>query len=149
MSENNYNVLLTGDSIFARKLSTYNGESIDELFNNIKEADVSFTNLEILPNDFKGYPAARSDGAHFATNSSVLDDLNELGFNLYSCANNHALDYGVEGLIETMSQLEERDISYAGIGHTLTESRMPTYFDLKNSSVSMLACSSTFFEEQS
>ncbi|WP_163970437.1 CapA family protein [Oceanobacillus halotolerans] len=144
----NFKIALTGDSIIARKFSAI-GESTKELFQMIRDSDVAFTNLEVLPNDFKGYPAARSDGAHFAAHNWVLDDLLDLGFDLFSCANNHALDYSVEGLLETLEQLESRNMSYAGVGRSLTEARMPAYTDFTSGSVAMLSCTSTFFEEQS
>src|SRR5699024_10515990 len=99
------------------------------------------------PNDFQGYPAARSDGAHFAAHSYVLDDLQKLGFNLFSCANNHSLDYGVEGLLATMEQLKKRNIAYAGVGKNLTEARMTVYYETSGGTVSMLSATSTFFVE--
>ncbi|MDQ0889796.1 poly-gamma-glutamate capsule biosynthesis protein CapA/YwtB (metallophosphatase superfamily) [Paenibacillus sp. V4I9] len=144
-----FRIALTGDSIIARRISNYTDQPTKELIQLIKGADVAFTNLEVLPNNFKGHPAARSDGAHFAAHSWVLEELQQMGFNLYSCANNHALDYGVEGLLATMKELEDRDITYAGIGRSLTDSRMPVYMDFNGASVAMLACTSTFFEEQS
>lgn len=143
----NINVALTGDSIIARKVSVYDDANTKKLYDLIKQADVSFTNLEVLPNDFQGYPAARSDGAHFAAHSYVLDDLQELGFNLFSCANNHSLDYGVEGLLATMKELDKRNIAYAGVGKNLTEARMPVYYETAGGTVSMLSATSTFFIE--
>lgn len=143
----NIRVALTGDSIIARRVSVHNDEPTKALYDKLREADVRFTNLEVLPNDFKGHPAARSDGAHFAAHSYVLDDLKELGFNLYSCANNHCLDYGVDGLLRTIDELEKRDLAYAGIGENLTEARMPVYYDVPGGSVAMLSATSTFFIE--
>lgn len=141
------NIVLTGDSIIARKISVHKDLATRQLYNLIKQADVSFTNLEVLPNDFQGYPAARSDGAHFAAHSYVLDDLQHIGVNLFSCANNHSLDYGIEGLLATMEELDKRDIAYAGIGENLTEARMPVYYETSGGTVSMLAATSTFFIE--
>ncbi|MFM1654171.1 CapA family protein [Brevibacillus sp. B_LB10_24] len=145
----NLSIALTGDSIIARRISVYNDEPTKKLVRLIKESDVAFTNLEVLPNDFIGHPAARSDGAHFAAHSWVLDELMDMGFGLYSCANNHALDYGVEGLLTTIGELERRKLAYAGVGRSLTEARMPVYYDTDAGTIAMLSCASTFFEEQS
>ena len=68
-SSTDFSVLLTGDSIIARRISVHKDENTVALYQKIKEADIAFTNLEVLPNDFKGHPAARSDGAHFAAHS--------------------------------------------------------------------------------
>jgi poly-gamma-glutamate capsule biosynthesis protein CapA/YwtB (metallophosphatase superfamily) len=144
-----FNIALTGDSIIARSISACSYEATKELVQLIRDADVAFTNLEVIPNDFTGYPAARSDGAHLAAHSWVIDELRKMGFNLFSCANNHALDYGIEGLLATLDELENRKLSFAGAGRTLSEARMPVYQDHAGNSVSMLSCVSTFFEEQS
>lgn len=144
----NLSIVLTGDSIIARKISVHQDENTLALYQKLKGADIAFTNLEVLPNDFIGDPAARSDGAHFAAHSYVLDDLKEIGFNLYSCANNHALDYGVKGLLATMDELKKRNISYAGVGRNLTEARMPVYYTVSGGTVAMISCTSTFFDEQ-
>lgn len=143
----NIRIALTGDSIIARRISVHNDEPTTALYEKLREADVRFTNLEVLPNDFKGHPAARSDGAHFAAHSYVLDDLKELGFNLLSCANNHCLDYGVDGLLTTIEEIEKRGFSYAGVGKNLTEARMPVYHDVPGGTVAMLSATSTFFIE--
>lgn len=143
-----YKVVLTGDSIIARPVSQYTDEQTAKLYEVIQDADVAFTNLEVVPCDFKGDPAARSDGAHFGTESAMLDDLQSLGFNLYSCANNHALDYGVSGLLEAIEQLKKRDIHYAGVGKHLAEARQPVYLTTDKVTVALISCSSTYFDEQ-
>ncbi|WP_035462163.1 CapA family protein [Alicyclobacillus macrosporangiidus] len=142
-------IALTGDSIITRRILSSHDENTDALVELIRSADVAFTNLEVLPNDFQGHPAARSDGSHFGAHSWVLDELIDMGFNLFSFANNHALDYGVEGLLTSIRNFQQRQISYAGAGRNLAEARMPVYVDVNGTSVALLACTSTFFEEQS
>ena len=56
-------ILFTGDSIIARPFLNHQGET--ELKALIRSVPFAFTNLEVLPIDFKGHHAARSDGAHF------------------------------------------------------------------------------------
>jgi poly-gamma-glutamate capsule biosynthesis protein CapA/YwtB (metallophosphatase superfamily) len=140
---------LTGDSMITRGALASRDESVVELVALIRGADVAFTNLEVLPNDFQGYPAMESGGTHLAAHRGVLDHLIEMGFNLFSCANNHALDYSIEGLLATIEVLEENGVAYAGVGHSLAQARMPTYLDHKGVSVGMISCSSTFAKGQS
>ena len=83
---------LTGDSMITRSAVGSRDESVAGLVTLIRGADVAFTNLEVLPNDFRGYPAVESGGTHLAANRSVLAHLTDMGFDLFSCANNHALD---------------------------------------------------------
>lgn len=141
-------IAFTGDSIAARNGFLGMHGATKHLVRLIQGCDAAFTNLEVLPNDFAGYPAARSDGAHFATHSRVLDELVAAGFDLFGYANNHALDYGVEGLLCALDELESRGLDYAGTGRTLARARMPVYQDRSGGSVALLACSSTFFPEQ-
>lgn len=147
MSQNS-TITLTGDSIIMRKISTYNDEKTKALYSKINNSDVAFTNLEVLPNNFSGFPAARTDGAPVGAHSYVLDDLKEIGFNLFSCANNHAGDYGTDGLLKTMTELNKRNLSFSGVGKNLTEARMPVYHSFSGGTISMISCTSTFFEEQ-
>ena len=143
-----FNIALTGDSIITRRIPRNLDGPARQLVELLQQTDVSFTNLEVLPNDFKGYPAVESGGSHFGASSWVLDELVAMGFDLFSCANNHALDYSIEGLLVTMRELERRGLAYAGIGRTLAEARMPTYIDHPNGSVAMLSCTSTFARSQ-
>ncbi len=138
-------VLLTGDSIIARPFLIGQGNTL--LKQLIQSTPFAFTNLEVLPIDFKGYHAARSDGAHFAAPKSVLADLKHAGFNLFSCANNHMLDYGESGLKELMHNLKENNMSFSGVGSTLGEASAPTYIDINNTVVSLVSCASTVFPE--
>lgn len=137
-------VALTGDSILTRRISRYHDEATQGLYDLLRSADVSFTNLEVLANDFRGYPAVESGGSHFGQFSWVLDELQEIGLDLFACATNHSLDYSIGGLLATIEELEKRNMTFAGIGRNLAESRMPTYFDHNNGSVAMISCASTF-----
>jgi poly-gamma-glutamate capsule biosynthesis protein CapA/YwtB (metallophosphatase superfamily) len=140
---------LTGDSMITRNAVGSRDESVAGLVALIRGADVAFTNLEVLPNDFRGYPAVESGGTHLAANRSVLAHLTDMGFDLFSCANNHALDYSIEGLLSIIEVLEEKGVAFAGIGRTLAEARMPVYLDHEGGSVAMVSCCSTFAKGQS
>lgn len=138
------NLALTGDSILTRKISGYQDASTLQLYDLIRNADVSFTNLEVLPNDFRGHPAIASAGMHLGADSWVLDELSFLGFDLFACATNHSLDYSIAGLLSAMEELKKRRITFAGIGNNLAEARMPAYLDHDHGSVAMISCASTF-----
>jgi poly-gamma-glutamate capsule biosynthesis protein CapA/YwtB (metallophosphatase superfamily) len=139
---------LTGDSIITRRAAITFDDPTRKLVELLTDTDVTFTNLEVLPNDFAGFPALESGGSHFAAHTWVMDELTDMGFNLFGCANNHALDYSIEGLLATIEVLEEKGISFAGIGRNLAESRMPVYLDTPAGSVGMISCSSTFHTGQ-
>ena len=78
----------------------------------IQKADVSIINQETsLVSDLSrvaGYPAF---GSPYTLGNAVRD----AGFNVASCATNHALDQGLHGVMTTSSYFEENGILYPGI----------------------------------
>jgi poly-gamma-glutamate synthesis protein (capsule biosynthesis protein) len=135
---------LAGDSIVQRRLLTLEDATLRPLFELIRGADISFTNLEVLPNDFFGDPALESGGSHFGAPSWVLDELTEAGFDLFGMATNHSLDYGISGLLRAIEAMRDRNLSYAGVGPNLEEARRPTYHTHPNGTVALLSCAATF-----
>lgn len=141
-------LLLTGDSMITRHAFVVDDEPTRELLNMIRSADLAFTNLEALPNDFRGYPASECGGTHMAAASWVLDDLLAAGFDLVSAATNHALDYSIGGLLAAIEALESRPLPFAGIGRNLAEARMPAYVETSAATLGFVACASTFSRGQ-
>ncbi|MBV9538703.1 MAG: CapA family protein, partial [Acidisphaera sp.] len=90
---------LTGDSILQRRLLSRSDQAVRPVFDLLHDADLAFTNLEVLPNDYRGDPAQESGGSHFGAPSWVLDELSEAGFDLFAFATNHVHDYGVAGVL--------------------------------------------------
>jgi poly-gamma-glutamate synthesis protein (capsule biosynthesis protein) len=107
---------LTGDSIVERRLLTLKDPTLRPAFDLIRGADIAFTNLEVVPNDFVGDPVLESGGSHFGAPAWVLDELIDAGFDLFAIANNHSLDYGVSGLLRAIEVMERRGLSFAGVG---------------------------------
>jgi poly-gamma-glutamate synthesis protein (capsule biosynthesis protein) len=139
---------LTGDSILQRRLLSRRDPVLSPLFDLIRGADIAFTNLETLANDYRGDAALESGGSHFGAPAWVLDELVEAGFGLFATATNHCLDYGISGLLHTMEALEARGLNYAGIGRNLEDARRPAYHTHPNGTVAMLSCSATFAKGQ-
>jgi len=62
-------LLLTGDSILQRRLLSRTDGVLAPLFDRVRAADVAFTNLEVLANDYRGDPALESGGSHFGAHA--------------------------------------------------------------------------------
>ncbi|MBU6497800.1 MAG: CapA family protein [Rhodospirillales bacterium] len=139
---------LTGDSIIERRLHTRDDAMLRPLFDLIRGADISFTNLEVLPNDFRGDPALESGGSHFGAPEWVLDELVEAGFDLFATATNHSLDYGIAGLKHALAALDRRRLSHAGMGRNLEDARRPAYHPHPQGTVALLSCTATFAKGQ-
>ncbi|CAN5651665.1 CapA family protein [soil metagenome] len=141
-------VALTGDSLITRRIAVYEDQPTRDLMTRLRDSDVAFGNLEVVPNDFKGYPVEESGGAHLGAHSWVVDEMTAAGINLMATANNHSLNYSIEGLLTTIETLRSRGIAFAGIGRNLAEARMPAYLDTSAGSVALIACASTFAKGQ-
>ena len=137
-------LLLTGDSILQRRLHSRDDAGLRPLFDKVRAADVAFTNLEVLANDYRGDPALESGGSHFGAPAWVLDELVEAGFDLFATATNHALDYSISGLLHSIEAMETRGLSFAGVGRNLEDARRPCYHTPPPGTVAMISCASSF-----
>ncbi len=144
----NLTLALTGDSILQRRLMSTTDPAATPLFDLIRGADIAFTNLEVVPNDYRGDPALESGGSHFGAPAWVLDDLAEAGFNLFATAHNHALDYSIAGLRHALAAMNARGLTHAGTGENLEEARRPAYHPHPNGTAALLSCSATFAKGQ-
>ena len=143
-SEPTFTLALTGDSLITRRVSRDGHPQAVALREMLHTADVVFTNLESIPNDFVGDPVQDSGGDHLAAHSWVIDELVAMGCDLFATAHNHALDYGVNGVLATLERLNARGVSHAGLGRNLGEARMPAFHDTPLGNVALLSCSSSF-----
>jgi poly-gamma-glutamate synthesis protein (capsule biosynthesis protein) len=66
------------------------------------------------------------------------------GFNAATLANNHAMDYGFQGLIDTMLGLHASGIAQTGAGRDLRHATTPLMLDAAGTSVCLLAFSRVF-----
>ena len=91
-----------GDTAIQRVLTEYNG--IEPVREFISQGDAKFFNLEVTVNK-DCYAGFFSGGTWLRTDKKVLDSLSCFGFNLTTFANNHCLDYGHNGLLQTLENL--------------------------------------------
>jgi poly-gamma-glutamate capsule biosynthesis protein CapA/YwtB (metallophosphatase superfamily) len=78
---------------------------------------------------------------YFRAEPSVVETLRLAGVRLASLANNHALDYGQPGLVETLRVLDAAGIARAGAGATLGEARAPVVLDAQGVRIGLVAFS--------
>ena len=117
---------------------------IAELF---LHADLGFANQEGAIFDvkaFKGWPAAENGGGIPVSPVEVARNLRSMGIAIVSKANNHATDWGTEGLKATLSTLAEVGIVQAGSGPGLKEARAPGYVETRHGMAALVSVASTF-----
>jgi poly-gamma-glutamate capsule biosynthesis protein CapA/YwtB (metallophosphatase superfamily) len=113
-------IALTGDTSFA----SLNGVTSNAL-DLVRSATLGFTNLEVALLDDTGAAAAQARPAPRWTFAPASDArrLRESGFDLVSLANNHAMDFGGDGLASTLRALDAAGIVHAGAGDDLAAAR--------------------------
>ena len=62
------------------------------------------------------------------------------GVRLVSLANNHVMDYGLDGLTETIATLDAHDIAHCGAGASEAEARQPLVVSIRDVRVGFLSC---------
>lgn len=135
---------LTGDSIITQKVSVFSEPPYLEMIEAIRAADVAYTNLEMLFHDYEPYPAAQSGGTYMRAEPSLLQDVLWAGFDMVSLANNHAVDYGIEGLHVNRDWVKKSGLTFAGVGDNLSLARSPGYLDSRAGRVALISCASTY-----
>ena len=141
-----FSLVATGDSLITLKQSVHSEPEYERLLRIIREVDCAFTNLEMNLHDYGPdcYPAAECGGTYTRAEPNILEDLLWMGFDIFSTANNHSLDYMYGGLRETISHLNTLNVPYAGTGFNLAEARAPAYRDTMNGRVALISACSTF-----
>jgi len=133
-------LVATGDSLIFQRISIFKEKGFLKVREIVKDADVAFNNFEtIIPGD-KGVPRYKTDPTAWMTSPRyVLDELLWMGFNMFSLANNHSMDYGEGGLLETKYVFEKAGVMNAGTGRTLSEARLPVYINTEKGRVALVA----------
>ncbi|MEM7774758.1 MAG: CapA family protein [Pseudomonadota bacterium] len=95
------------------------------------DGDINFANLETVVTDSNGLrPLPKA--FNFRTHPAGVRHLIDIGFNLFSLANNHAIDYGRAGVAATLSAMQtmptDRVLASAGLGANLEDALTPRKF---------------------
>jgi poly-gamma-glutamate capsule biosynthesis protein CapA/YwtB (metallophosphatase superfamily) len=110
-------------------------------------ADLGFANQEGSIFDLKtfpGTPAAENGGGYPLQPASFARDLKAIGITMVSKANNHATDWGTEGLTATLGWLAVAGVTTGGAGPGLDAARAPAYRDTAKGRVALVDAASTF-----
>jgi poly-gamma-glutamate synthesis protein (capsule biosynthesis protein) len=140
-----FSLTLAGDSIIMTPATVHQDNPKFAALRKIMHgSDAAFTNLEGTFPTRNSYPAAEPRATWISVDPAMLKELQWLGFNLFSNANNHALDFGIDGLLNTIREMKQAGAVYAGTGENLGEARAPGYLSTAHGRVALIACASTF-----
>lgn len=108
----------------------------------IKGSDVAIANLE-SPLTKAKVPFMEKEFILKARTSGGKG-LKDAGFDVMTLANNHMMDYGAEGLDETLKTLSSVHMAHCGAGKNLKESRRPAMVEVNGVKIAVLSYSRTY-----
>ena len=153
-----FTIVLTGDTGFSRNHSPVHPKGVlkygkrppfraalSGVAGDIN-GDLNFTNIETvvtdrngLKRDFKG----QRGPFNFRTHPNGITALTDAGFNVFSLANNHAMDYGPAGLRETLKHIstvpKSKLLAAAGLGLNSSEAGKPHVMNVRGADVAFSA----------
>jgi len=132
-----------GDAILSRPLSVFKEHRFLKMVELLRKTDCTFANLEILFHDYE-HPPAYLVGTHAQSDPSNLGELKWAGIDIVSLSNNHAYNFGYEGILTTLVHLKQYGIPASGAGRNLQEARMPAFLDTYRGRVALISVNSTF-----
>lgn len=119
---------------------------LEKVRDDIRAADIAFANLE-SPLSTVGAHAPKA--CIFRADPATVEVLVDGGFNIVSIANNHTLDAGVAGLMQTMDHLEAAGIAWCGAARERERSWEPSRFEIDGLMMGFVACTDLSFQHGS
>jgi poly-gamma-glutamate synthesis protein (capsule biosynthesis protein) len=113
-----------------------------ELLKILRESDTTYAHLEMNIFEKGSYPGRPQAFSGMQADPIIADELKWAGIDLVSCAFNHTLDWGIDGMLGTNKQLDRVGLVHAGTGYNLEEAREPAYFESKAGRVAVISISS-------
>jgi poly-gamma-glutamate capsule biosynthesis protein CapA/YwtB (metallophosphatase superfamily) len=137
-------IALAGDTMLGRSVATmlsdYPSRPLvsEEIVEVATSADLFVLNLECCISE-RGSPW-RDPGKRvfFRAPPSAIRVLQDLGVSCVTLANNHALDFDVEALLDTVRFLDDVGIRHVGAGHDLAEARAHAALEARGVRIALL-----------
>jgi poly-gamma-glutamate synthesis protein (capsule biosynthesis protein) len=137
-----FTLALAGDINFSGRTATLLAENpataLREAAAQLSPADLTMVNLESAITT-RGTPAPKQ--FHFRAPATALDALAAGGVDLVTMANNHAVDYGDQGLADTLAAVKDAPIPVLGIGANAAQAYAPWAGTVNGVRVAVLAAS--------
>lgn len=132
------NVAFVGDVHFEEEVEPYldNTGGLAPVARMLSGADLAIANLETAITT-RGTPEPKK--YHFRTPATALEALRRAGVDVVSMANNHAVDYGADGLADTLAAKAHSPIPVIGIGRDSAEAFAPYTASIKGRKIAILA----------
>ena len=103
-------------------------------------ADIAIANVDTVLSDL-GQPSPKY--ANLRGPRESVHDLREMGFDVVTIANNHAMDFRAEGMLDMRAAYQEAGVRSVGAGATIMEATAPAIFLIDGRRVAILSMACT------
>jgi poly-gamma-glutamate capsule biosynthesis protein CapA/YwtB (metallophosphatase superfamily) len=109
----------------------------------LSQSAIAFCNCEFPITD-RGAPLAGKQSTVVRSSPEKVATFTRPGFDVVSLANNHIMNFGAEGLLQTIALLDKAGIRHCGAGRNVKEAHRPAIVRAKGMRVAFLAYTCIF-----
>jgi len=110
----------------------------------LRGADIAVGNLESLLLERGRYADTTNSPVFAGPQAEAIAILRDAGFDMVGNANNHAWDFGRDGLIENLAHLDSAGLAHAGTGPTLGAAWRPVVIRMKGWTIAFFSITAIF-----
>lgn len=142
MTNRRLKIVIGGDTVPTKSNEDYlkNGQE-NLIFNGVKNiflsADIAIANLECPLTTFN--KPIKKSGPCLKADPDSINGLLNIGISVFSLANNHIMDYGAQGLEETLSLIAARKALSVGAGKNLESARKVLYIQKNGYRIALIS----------
>lgn len=122
----------------------YNNKGIDGILSSSLQDEFKYADLSMVNQEFpfsEGGTPMKDKQFTFRIHPKYISIFKDMSIDIVSLANNHTLDYGTDGLLDSLSTLKEVDIEYVGAGANIEEAKAIREYTLKGRKIAILGAS--------
>ena len=139
-----FTMFFTGDVMLQYCKGIYAEKGINGLITEYIQQEMVNADMTVINNEFpfstRGEKAPDKQYT-FRVEQSYVSALLDMGVDVASLANNHALDFGPDALIDTFATLDDAGISYVGAGETKERAEEAIFVEAGGRKVGVLSAS--------
>ncbi|MFO7611947.1 MAG: CapA family protein, partial [Clostridia bacterium] len=138
-------ITVTGDLMLARRMQYhYHRKGIIGVFNDcldiFRQSDINICNLEtVVSNISSPFPKKERNPYYFRSSTYLAGLLTQAPFQVCITGNNHAMDFGGEGLAFQQNFLNTCNIKHCGAGLNEEEARKPVYLNIDGVCIAIIS----------
>lgn len=139
-----FTMFFTGDVMLQNVMGRYDEKGINGIISEYLEEEMVNANMTMINNEFpfstRGEQAPDKQFT-FRVHPRYVSALQDMGVDVASLANNHALDFGTDALLDSFTTLDEAGIPYVGAGETTERAEEAVFVEANGRKVGVLSAS--------